>query len=117
MAKKKLKISVFELVWYILMGLLGLWGLTFITLGVVARNLKPGSALSKGSDGWKAVMKTDYFTAGIIILVVAVIAAIVVLLIFAKTADREVEKQQRRAARLAAASAADANQEPQTTEE
>ncbi len=99
------------------MGLLGLWGLTFITLGVVSRNLKPGSELAKANDGWKAVMKTDYFTAGIIILVVAVIAAIVVLLIFAKTADREVEKQQRRAARLAAASAAEANQEPQPTEE
>ena len=39
MAKKnKMKITVFELVWYILMGLLAAWGLTFITLGVIVRN-------------------------------------------------------------------------------
>lgn len=119
MAKKnKMKITVFELVWYILMGLLAAWGLTFITLGVIVRNIKQTSDLATANQGWKAAMKTDYFTAGIIILVVAVISAVVVLSIFAKTADREVEKQQRRAARLAAASSADsAPEEPKPVEE
>ena len=110
--KKKLKVSIFELVWYILTGLLGAWGLTFITFGVIVRNSKSDSDLAVANTGWKQAMKTDYFTAGIIILVSAVVLAVIVLLIFAKTADREVEKQQRRAARLAAANAAETTQEP-----
>ena len=118
MAKKKLKVSIFELVWYILTGLLGAWGLTFITLGVIVRNLKPGSDLAEADAAWKAAMKTNYFTAGLILLVTGVVLAVIVLCIFAKSADREVEKQQRRAARLAAANAAEAAQEqPQPTEE
>ena len=118
MAQKKLKISIFELVWYILTGGLAVWGLTFITLGIIERNLKPGSDLASADAAWKQAMKTDYFTAGIILLVVGVVLAVIVLLIFAKTADREVEKQQRRAARLAAASSVEsAPAEPQPTEE
>ena len=118
MAKKKLKISIFELVWYILMGLIAAWGITFITLGIIARNLEPYSDLALADNGWKEVMKTSYFVSGIIILVVAVIAAVIVLCIFAKSADREVEQQQRRAARLAAASAAEsAPEEEKPTEE
>ena len=118
MAKKKLKVSIFELIWYILTGLLGAWGLTFITLGIIVRNLKPYSDLALADNSWKEAMKTNYFTSGIIILVTAVVAAVIVLCIFAKTADREVEKQQRRAARLAAASAAEsAPEEPKPTEE
>ena len=117
MAKKKLKVSVFEIIWYILTGLLGAWGLTFISLGIVARNSKAGSDIVMANYNWKQVMKTDYFTAGILILVSAIVLAVIVLLIFAKTADREVEKQQRRAARLAAANTAEAQEQPQATEE
>ena len=107
MAKKKLKVSIFEIIWYSLTGALAIWGLTFLTLGIIIRNSKPGTDLAAANDSWKAAMKTDYFTAGLILLVVGAILAVIVLLIFAKTADREVEKQQRRAARLAAATAAD----------
>ena len=118
MAQKKLKVSIFELVWYILNGLLAAWGLTFITFGVIIRNSKPGSDLATANHNWKQAMKSDFFTSGIFILVAAVVLSVIVLLIFAKTADREVEKQQRRAARLAAASAAESAQEqPQPVEE
>ena len=118
MAKKTKKASIFEIIWYSVTGALALWGLTFITLGVIVRNLKSDADLVKANDGWQAAMKTSYFTAGIILLVVGVLLAVIVLLIFAKTADREVEKQQRRAARLAAASAADnQNEEPAPVEE
>ena len=118
MAQKKLKVSIFELVWYILTGGIAVWGLTFLTLGVIVRNLKSDTGLAKANAGWLAAMKTDYFTSGIILLVTGVVLAVIVLLIFAKTADREVEKQQRRAARLAAASAAESTtQETQPTEE
>ena len=118
MAQKKLKVSIFELVWYILTGLLGAWGLTFITLGIIVRNSKSDSDLALADYGWKQAMKTNYFTSGVLILVAAVVLAVIVLLIFAKTADREVEKQQRRAARLAAASAVENTpEEPKPTEE
>ena len=118
MAQKKLKISIFELIWYILTGGIAVWGLTFITLGVIVRNIKADTDLAKADAAWKAAMKTNYFVSGIILLVAGVILAVIVLCIFAKSADREVEKQQRRAARLAAANAAEAAQEqPQPTEE
>ena len=119
MAKKKItKSFIFELVWYILTGGLALWGLTFITLGVIVRNTKSDTDLAKANASWLSTMKTDYFTSGIILLVTGVILAVIVLLIFAKTADREVEKQQRRAARLAAATAADtSNSQENPTQE
>ena len=101
MAKAKRKLSIFEIIWYSLTGGLGLWGLTFIVLGVIARNLRSDSALSKANAKYAEVMKLGYFESGIILLVIGVVLAIVVLLINAKKSDREVEKQQRRAARLA----------------
>ena len=87
MAQKKLKISIFELVWYILNGLLAAWGITFITFGIIIRNSKPGSDLANANYNWKQAMKTDFFTSGVLVLVAAVILAVIVLLIFAKTAD------------------------------
>lgn len=111
MAKKNRKVSIFEIVWYSLTGGIALWGLTFITLGVIVRNLKSDAELVKGNNAWQAAMKLSYFNSGLILFAAGVLLAVIVLLINAKTADREVEKQQRRAARLAAASAAD-TQEP-----
>ena len=112
MAKKERKVSIFEIIWYSITGGIGLWGLTFIVLGVIARNLKSDAPLAKANAAWTKVMKMGYFNYGMIILAVGVIAAIIVLLIKAKTADREVEKQQRRAARLAAASAVETPEVP-----
>ena len=103
MAKAKLKLSIFEIVWYSLTGGLALWGLTFIVLGVIARNLSSSEALAKANEAYAKVMGLGYFEWGTIILSIAVVAAVIVLLINAKSADREVEKQQRRAARLASA--------------
>lgn len=118
MAQKKLnKTSIFEIIWYVLTGGLALWGLTFITLGVIVRNIKSDADLAKANASWLSTMKTDYFTSGIILLVTGVILAVIVLLIFAKTADREVEKQQRRAARLAAANAAESSNQETPTQE
>ena len=103
MAKKQRKVSIFEIVWYSLTGALALWGLVFIVLGVIARNLTSDAELYKADASYAATMKLGFLNSGMILLSVGVVAAIIVLLIFAKTADREVEKQQRRAARLAAA--------------
>ena len=103
MAKKERKVSIFEIIWYSVSGAIALWGLTFITLGVIVRNLKSTSDLAKADAAFKAAMKLNYFTWGIVTLVVGLVLALIVLLITAKKADREVEKQQRRAARLATA--------------
>ena len=108
MAKKNNnKVSIFEIIWYSLCGGIGLWGLTFIVLGVVCRNLTDDNALVKADAAYKATMKLGYLNSGLILLSAATVAAVIVLLITAKKADREVEKQQRRAARLAAANAAE----------
>lgn len=106
MAKKTRKISIFEIVWYSLTGGLGLWGLTYITLGVIARNLRSDADLVKADTAYAETMKLGFLSSGLILISAAAVLAIVVLLINAKTADREVEKQQRRAARIAAATSA-----------
>ena len=104
MAKKNSKLSLFEIIWYSIMGAIALGGLTLIVLGVIARNLRSSEELYKANASFAAAMKMGYVTFGIILLVVGVIAAVIVLLVNAKKSDREVEKEQRRAARLASAS-------------
>lgn len=106
MANKVRKVSIFEIVWYSITGALGLWGLTFITLGVIARNLRSSAGLFKADAAWNKATNLGFFGWGVIIFVSAVLLAVIVLLVNAKKADREVEKEQRRAARLAAATTA-----------
>ena len=118
MAKKENnKISVFEIIWYSLTGGIALWGLVFIVLGVIARNLTSTADLVKADAAYLATMKIGFFNSGLILLSAGVVLAIIVLLLNAKKADREVEKQQRRAARLAAANAAEEQVAPVETEE
>lgn len=98
--KKNRKVSVFEIVWYSIMGAAAIWGLVFIILGIAARNAGLKDAIYLANKSYPG----GFLKTGIIVLVLASLLAIIVLLVNAKTADREVEKQQRRAARLAAAS-------------
>ncbi len=100
MKKSKLKIAVFELVWYIIQGLVGLWGLTYIVLGIVESFLPAKSLLSKANDTFTKTFGLSFFNWGLIILAAAVLLTIIVLLVYASKVDRLVEKQQRRAARL-----------------
>lgn len=112
MKKANRKVSIFEIVWYSLTGAIAVWGLTFLTLGVIVRHLRSTDALYKANASYEAAMKIGFFNSGLILLPAGVLLAIVVLLVFAKTADREVEKQQRRAARIAAASSASVDAKP-----
>ena len=99
--KKKLPISIFELVVYTLSGLMGLWGLTYIALGVTCEfinyktDLAVADAYLKGGTG-----NMGFLFQGFLVLGIAVLVAVVVLLINAKKSDRDFEKAQRRAARL-----------------
>lgn len=101
MAKKRMKVSVFELVWYILNGLVALWGLTYITLGLIASGLSSSSSLVAADKTIVSLFGHGFLIWGIIILAIAVVATVVVLLIYAGKVDRVFEKEQRRAARLA----------------
>ena len=103
---KKLKLSLFEIVWYTLCALIFLWGLTYIVLGLIA-NYAPipdaDNELLKASNAYAGVFKMGFFEYGLIHVGVAWLLSIVVLLIYSKKSDREFEKEQRRAALRASA--------------
>ena len=119
MAKKKLKISTFELVWYIICGLLVLWGLTYICIGAI-NHFASLSALDEFCHGFKRMFKLSIHIWGALIIAIGAVAAVIVLLIFAKTFDRAVDREQRRSARLAALKKEDKvvdNQQPEVVSE
>ena len=102
--KKRLPLHPFELVWYTLTGLVGVWGLTYIVLGLVAENLPYTSedkGLVKANADFAKTFKLDFFGWGLIILAIAAVAAVVVLLLFSNKVDRDYEKKVRRAQRMA----------------
>ena len=102
--KKKFPLHPFEFVWYVLTGLVGAWGLTYIVLGLVAQNLPVKSedeGLVKVNGDFAKTFKLDFFGWGLIILALAAVAAVVVLLLFSNKVDRDYEKNVRRAQRMA----------------
>ena len=102
--KKKFPLHPFELVWYILCGLVGIWGLTYIVLGLVEQNLPistENSELTKANLVIVEKFKLGFLAWGLIILAIAAVAIVVVLLIFSAKVDRDYEKNVRRAQRLA----------------
>lgn len=112
--KKKLPLHPFELVWYALCGLVGIWGLTYIVLGLVAENLPVTSedkGLVKVSGQFAKTFGLDFLGWGLIILAIAGIAAVIVLLVFSSKVDRDYEKNVRRAQRLAQLEAEEAKEE------
>ena len=97
--KRKLPISIFELVVYILSGLMGLWGLTYIILGIVANHISYKSSLYVTNAAIAAnTGGMGFLYQGILILAIAIAVAVIVLLANAKNSDKEYEKQQRRIA-------------------
>ena len=95
---------VFEIIWYTLCGLVGLWGLTYIVLGIVVDYLPitvEDSGLVKANAEFAETFKLDYFGWGLIILAIGAVAAVIVLIIFSSKVDRDYEKNVRRAQRMA----------------
>ena len=85
----KKKVSIFELVWYILCTLSAVTGLVFIVLGLV------------GDFGGKSVASLrDFSKPGFICFLCGAVAAALVLIICARGNDRANEAAARRAARL-----------------
>lgn len=95
---------IFEIIWYTLCGLVGLWGLTYIVLGIVIDYL-PITANDEGlveaNIKFTETFKLDFFSWGLIILAIAAVAAVVVLILFSGKVDRDYEKNVRRAQRMA----------------
>ena len=115
MSKKKLKLSIFEIVWYSLCGLLALWGITYIVLGLVGQLLPitaDENALAKASEVIKEHFGLGFLYWGMILVGIGAVLAIIVLLLNAKKSDKEVEKAARRAARLASNNVVDVPSEP-----
>ena len=103
MSKKNKKLSVFEIVWYSICGAIGVWGLTYTVLGLIAENISLNPAnnpLLIASKSIENAFGLGFFGWGLILVSIATVAAVIVLLSNAKVADREYEKAQRRAARL-----------------
>ena len=102
--KKKFPLHPFELVWYVLCGLVGIWGLTYIVLGIVATHLPISTEdqpLVEANNTILRLFKLDFLGWGLIILAIAAVAVVVVLLLFSNKVDRDYEKNVRRAQRLA----------------
>ena len=103
LAKKKKKISVKELVLYIITGTFAAWGLVYIVLGLLA-NLLPikdaNNPLKNGSDVVKQYFGLGFLGWGLILFGVFALIGVIVMVTFARDVDKDYEKEQRRAARL-----------------
>lgn len=107
--KKKLPLTIFEIVAYSILLLMGLWALTYIALGIACEFIRYDTALAKVND----TLNLGFLWEGLIIAGVTVVVAVTILLIFAKRSDRDYEKAQRRAMRLKKATV---KEEPQVVE-
>ena len=101
MAKKKLPVSIFELVWYPICIAVMLWGLTYVVLGLV-NQFNDFSSLNSFCNDFKNNFKLDLYFWGLIIFAIGVVAGVVVALVFARTFDKAADREQRRSARLSA---------------
>ena len=99
MAKKKLPVSLFELIWYPICIAVMLWGLTYVVLGLI-NQLNDFSSLQSFANDFKNKFKLNLYYWGLIIIAIGVVAGVVVALFFAKTFDRAADREQRRSARL-----------------
>ena len=99
MAKKKLPVSIFEIVWYSICALVMIWGLVYVILGLVNK-YNDFSSLKEFEVDFKKTFGLALYFWGLIIISIAVVAGVVVMLVYAKTFDRAADREQRRSARL-----------------
>ena len=98
--KKKLPVSIFELVWYPICALVIIWGITYVILGLVAKYNDGLTSLRAFNTKFQGTFGLNLYFWGLIIIAIGVVAAVVVMLFFAKIYDRASEREQRRSARL-----------------
>lgn len=108
------KFSTKELVGYIISGVIAMFGLVLVVLGIVERNMDVTQAKNFLYQADQKVqlalsVKLSFWEWGLIFMALGVIIAVIILCIFAKKADREVDRKLRRQQR--ANSAIDINSE------
>ena len=108
------KFSKKEIVGYCISGIIAMFGLVLIVLGIVERNMDVTSSKNYLFQADQKVqtalsIKLSFWEWGLIFMAVGVIIAVIILCVFAKKADREVDLKLRRQAR--ANSAIDINSE------
>ena len=120
MAKKNRKVSIFEVIWYIICGLVILWGITYVALSLIDK-YNDLAELHKFAVNFKSTFKLSLYFWGLIIIAIGAVAACAVMIIFAKTFDRAADREQRRSARLSALNKKEdkvvAEQKPEVVEE
>ena len=97
---KKFKLSIFEIIAYSVLLLVGLWGLVYVGLGIANEFISTKTGVAKADATLVATFKIGFLWSGLIIIGAVALVAVVILLINAKKSDRDFEKAQRRAARL-----------------
>ena len=108
------KFSTKELVGYIISGVIAMFGLVLVVLGIVERNMDVTQAKNFLYQADQKVqlalsVKLSFWEWGLIFMALGVIIAVIILCVFAKKADREVDRKLRRQQR--ANSAIDINSE------
>jgi len=108
------KFSKKEIVGYCISGIVAIFGLVLVVLGIVERNMDVTSSKNYLYQADQKVqtalsIKLSFWEWGLIFMAVGVIVAVIILCVFAKKADREVDRKLRRQAR--ASSAIDINSE------
>ena len=120
MSKKKLPVSIFEIVWYSICALVIIWGLTYVVLSLVDKYNDLSSLHAFATDFKKTFGLALYFW-GLIIMAIGAVAGVVVMIAYAKTYDRAADREQRRSARLSALKKEDekvvSEQQPEVVEE
>ena len=120
MAKKKLPLSIFEIVWYSICVLVMIWGLVYVILALIdgANDL---TNLHKFMGNFKKTFGLDMYFWGLIIFAIGVVAGVTVMIVYAKTFDKAADREQRRSARLSGITKKEdkvvAEQKPEVAEE
>ena len=99
MAKKKLPVSIFEIVWYTICVLVIIWGLVYVVLSLVNK-YNDLSNLDKFAVSFKKTFGLSLYFWGLIIMAIGAVAGVAVMIVYAKTYDRAADREQRRSARL-----------------
>ena len=101
-SKKKLPISIFELVWYIICALVIIWGLVYVILSAIDK-YNDLDGLHKFAGDFKTTFGLSLYFWGLIIIGIGIVAGVTVMIIYAKTFYKAADREQRRSARLSAA--------------
>ena len=108
---KKIKLSWKELTWYIIGGVIALFGIALMIFGIIGHHISERSVnFVKDAEATlisKIKIPFDFRIWGIIFMLLGVIVVVIALNAFAKKVDREHEKTIRRQQRLAAGTNSD----------